>query len=349
TVNLFGTGIGQEKLLGATNTDDEGQYNIKYSPSEFAVNINSNARVVVRVLDSKSNIVAASPPFVASPEEDVALSVNTGPELYTVSGFVRNKSGKGMPDHLVRLFGKNIVIGNERLIKQAVTDSEGRYFIEYDPAEFKPNVEDTNRLIIRIFNKSEQLLEPASPLFRASKEESVDITLSGPLPPDPTNPKDLEICRNQLSQTQQALATCEQNQASLRRTLEEREQFIKEQQAVISALQKRINALEEIINEDGQRVPVEPSRFGMALGDAVDAIQQGLTNLQNNFVDYGLQELDIQTQVNLQVSRDGQLQIRFPGLNEQVSPQNLSQLQFRLRPIPKSQKNQEGNGQPGSL
>lgn len=29
----------------------------------------------------------------------------------------------------------------------------------------------------------------------------------------------------------------------------------------------------------------------------------------------------------------------FPGLNEQIAPQNLSQLHMRLRPIPKDQQN----------
>jgi hypothetical protein len=465
TVRLFGTGTGPEKLLGTTNTDDDGQCEIKYSPGEFAVNLNSNARVIIRVFDNKANLLTASPAFVASPEENIQLSVDTGPELNRVSGLVRDGSGKLMSDHIVRLFGRNTAAGNERLLGQAITNSEGRYFIQYDPAEFKVNIEDTNRLVILVFNKSDQLLDPPSPLFRASPEEAVDMILSKPLVSEyerylqqltprlqnkeladladgdvtalagqtgiarqhveflrraaqlarqtalqpevfygfarqgwplvleallartlddmraallaaiaeniipsrlrdlldgimrrldelkrsqsSSDPKDLEACRQQLNQTQQALATAEQNQALLRRTLQEREQFIRDQQVLISELQKRINGLEEIIRETGQRATIEPMRLGTALGDAVDAIQQGLTNLHNRFVDYGLQELDLQTQVNLQVSNDGHLLIRFPGLNEQVAPQNLSQLQLRLRPIPKSQQNQDGKSETG--
>jgi hypothetical protein len=74
-----------------------------------------------------------------------------------------------------------------------------------------------------------------------------------------------------------------------------------------------------------------------ALGDAVDAIQGGLTSLRNPLIDYGLQEFDLETQVNVEVGGDGRLQIRFPGFNEAVNAQSLSRLSLRLRPIPKAQ------------
>jgi hypothetical protein len=78
--------------------------------------------------------------------------------------------------------------------------------------------------------------------------------------------------------------------------------------------------------------------LGAALGQAVDAIQQALTSLDNPHIDYGLQEFDLQTYVNLQLDDKGQLLIRFPGVNENIATQNLSNLQMRLRPIPKTQQ-----------
>jgi len=110
-----------------------------------------------------------------------------------------------------------------------------------------------------------------------------------------------------------------------------------ERQATIDDLQRRtVEQAARLLEFEG-RVSTEPVNFGLALGQAVDAIQQGLTSLPNSYVDYGLQEFDLQTQVNLQLDDQQHLTIRFPGVNEQIAPQNLSQLQLRLRPIPKSQ------------
>jgi len=148
----------------------------------------------------------------------------------------------------------------------------------------------------------------------------------------------IEQCQEELAKAMLALFNCEQRGKLVEGALKEREDFIAKQQAQSKELQARNDALNARLAELERRAAIDPVGLGTALGKAVDAIQQGLMELQNPFVDYALQEFDLQAQVNLQIAADGRLLIRFPGLNEQIPPQNLSQLQMRLRPIPKSQE-----------
>lgn len=155
--------------------------------------------------------------------------------------------------------------------------------------------------------------------------------------------KQLERCQEDLAVALQQLFDAGQRNALLEKTLDESKQMITQQQAQVTDLQNRNTDCEEKFKELEQRMAVEPDKLGAALGQALDAIQQGLSGLKNPFIDFGLQEFDLQTQVNLQITNDGHLLLRFPGLNEQIAPQNLSQLQIQLRPIPKSQQNRSMN------
>lgn len=148
--------------------------------------------------------------------------------------------------------------------------------------------------------------------------------------------KMLDQCRQSLAEARQKLFDAEQDKALAQRALAEREQHIARLQAQISDLQTRNDELEGRLRDAEQRRPIEPAGLGSALGNVVDSIQQGLTALDNPLIDYGLQQLDLETQVNLEVGANGRLLIRFPGLNETVNPQNLSRICLRLHPIPKS-------------
>lgn len=148
---------------------------------------------------------------------------------------------------------------------------------------------------------------------------------------------DVALLRSRLAQSQQALSEAQSELFKLRQEQQLWQRDAAERQATIDELQQRTAQQAERLREFEGRVSTEPVNFGLALGQAVDAIQQGLTSLTNPYVDYGLQEFDLQTQVNLQLDDQQHLTIRFPGVNEQIAPQNLSQLQLRLRPIPKTQ------------
>ncbi|MBC8159624.1 MAG: hypothetical protein H7Z42_00270 [Roseiflexaceae bacterium] len=148
---------------------------------------------------------------------------------------------------------------------------------------------------------------------------------------------DVSLLRSRLEQCQRDLTEAQAELFKLRQEQQFWQRDAAERQATIDDLQRQNNAQAERLREFEGRVSTEPVNFGLALGQAVDAIQQGLTSLANPYVDYGLQEFDLQTQVNLQLDDQQRLTIRFPGVNEQIAPQNLSQLQLRLRPIPKTQ------------
>lgn len=150
--------------------------------------------------------------------------------------------------------------------------------------------------------------------------------------------KRLDQYRLALARTEQTLHSAEAEIRGLRAMIVDYESMIANNKARLDELQARTNALETQLSELEHRTAVEPAGLGAALGQAVDAIQQGLTSLDNRHIDYGLQEFDLQTYVNLQLTDNGQLQIRFPGVNENIAVQNLSNLQMRLRPIPKTQQ-----------
>jgi hypothetical protein len=164
-------------------------------------------------------------------------------------------------------------------------------------------------------------------------------TILGIEEPDPDLcAKRLDQYRLALARTEQELHSAEDKNRELSATIADYQGTIANNRARIDGLQAQTNALEAQLKELEHRTTVEPAGLGAALGQAVDAIQQALTSLDNPHIDYGLQEFDLQTYVNLQLDDKGQLLIRFPGVNENIAAQNLSNLQMRLRPIPKTQQ-----------
>jgi hypothetical protein len=230
--------------------------------------------------------------------------------------------GKGQPvadlpaDEQVQIYKNVVTQGNEQLPRLDSILTKADSLLPGDP---KDNAPEIRKLLASYHTGVLELLPRLNRALDMGEDDPEVLR------------KKLVQCQTDLAEAQQALFKTQQENQNLRQDSERRQKLLDEVQARNAVLEARINEFE-------QRVSTEPATFGAALGKAVDAIQQGLTSLENPFVDYGLQELDLQTQVNLQFSDTGQLQIRFPGLNEPIAPQNLSQLQLRLRPIPKSQQ-----------
>lgn len=106
----------------------------------------------------------------------------------------------------------------------------------------------------------------------------------------------------------------------------------------IRELERRARELEARLAEQERRRPIPASHLAAALGDAVDQIQRGLSAIDCPLADYALQELELESSVNLEVDEDRRLRIRFPGFYEDVDPANLSRLKLRLRPVPKARR-----------
>jgi hypothetical protein len=111
-----------------------------------------------------------------SPEDAGDPTVPGEPESFMISGKV-TKRGRVVAGRSVKLFGTDPT--HQRLLNEATTDADGRYFIQYDPAEFIVNAQDTTRLFVRVVDNQ---LPIDSPLFRASPEENADFKIS-PVPP----------------------------------------------------------------------------------------------------------------------------------------------------------------------
>ncbi len=169
-------------------------------------------------------------------------------------------------------------------------------------------------------------------------QRSLDMVPDDPRDQIDVLQKKLDLSRKQLAEAQEKFYQLDLEHQQAQRTIGDRDTLIQKLQLQLAGLQQDNEKLQARLAELEQRAAIDPAGLGAALGEAVDAIQKGLTELKNPHVDYGLQEFDLQTQVNLQVNTKGELLIRFPGVNEQVPAQNLSHLQMRLRPIPKAQK-----------
>jgi hypothetical protein len=182
------------------------------------------------------------------------------------------------------------------------------------------------------------MTERSTPPSVARGTELPGISGASPSPPD--NDTELELCRRALAEASQRLFECGLETTNLARALAERDGFIATQQRRIADLEGQVGGLEARLRDLEQRRAVEAPVLGAALGQAVDAIQQGLTTLDNPLVDYGLQELDLEAPVNLEIGAENQILLRFPGFSEPVAKENVSRLCLRLRPIPKTQQSE---------
>jgi hypothetical protein len=174
TVQVFGVGLGADKLLGQAKTDASGHFEIQYDPAEFKTS--PSATLAVRLLDDRGNTLASTPNFAVSAEESVSLTVSDEPERFSLRGKV-TRDDHPIAGRNVQLFGTDPA--HQRLLGEASTDAEGVYFILYDPAEFKVNLQDDRRLFARLIDNQ---LPVDSPLFRAQAEENVDFKLGGSQP-----------------------------------------------------------------------------------------------------------------------------------------------------------------------
>ena len=123
-----------------------------------------------------------------------------GEEQCAVSGQVFQQDGKPLSSGIVRVYG---AVPAERALEKATATitavDDGRFRIEYQPAEFSPRISEANRVEVRVFrvvtNQEQELVQsPSIPVqFRADAEQSLNINLRDNVDEPPGPPKTLKV------------------------------------------------------------------------------------------------------------------------------------------------------------
>lgn len=183
-VRAFITSSEKEIPIGEARTDSTGNYVITATVQSLATQP-AGALLEARVFDSKTTLLGTS----SSPIQKGATTMNVvvempGEEQCVVSGQIFQQDGKPLGSGIVRVYG---AFPTQRALDKAAATitavDDGRFRIEYQPAEFSPRISESNRVEVRVFrvvdNKEQELVQsPSTPVqFRADAEQSLNIKL----------------------------------------------------------------------------------------------------------------------------------------------------------------------------
>lgn len=185
-VRAFITSSEKEIPIGEAQTDSTGSYVITATVQSLTTQP-ADARLEARVFDKKNTMAGASSSPVqerVSTMDVVADFPDPKKEWCAVSGQVFQQDGKPLSSGIVRVYG---AFPTERALANATATitavDDGRFRIEYQPAEFSPRINEANRVEVRVFrvvnNREQELVQsPSGPVqFRADAEQSLDIRL----------------------------------------------------------------------------------------------------------------------------------------------------------------------------
>ena len=185
-VRAFITSSEKEIPIGETQTDSTGNYVITATVQSLTTQP-AGALLEARVFDKSNTMVGAS----SSPLQErvstmdvVADFPEPGKEWCAVSGQVLQADGKPLSSGIVRVYG---AFPTQRALDKASATitavDDGRFRIEYQPAEFSVRISEANRIEVRVFrvvdNREQELVQsPSSPVqFRADEEQFLVVHL----------------------------------------------------------------------------------------------------------------------------------------------------------------------------
>jgi hypothetical protein len=193
-VRIYGIAANHQRLLGETRTDDDGKYFIWYLPGEFKVNLDPNARVVVRVFDDQERLLRSSPLFYASPEEvadffKIAAPPDGTEIVFSIAGRVtsRQRSPRRISGLRVQAWHKDQDGFLEKLVGSAETDAQGHFLITATKDYFSRfSIPATPDLFFKVYLRDRLIKSTEETLLRAvaSGREDIVIELDFPTGPE---------------------------------------------------------------------------------------------------------------------------------------------------------------------
>jgi hypothetical protein len=185
-VRAFDRDISSRQLLGETETNQEGHYEISYTAEQFlsVEEEKGGADLVVRALNQQGETLATSP--VRNNADEVAtinLTASSQEQLtpdqdaFVVKGEVRQPDGHPFTDGTVKAFDKDL--RHEQQLGTTSLSDQGRYEITYTPDQFRRAEKQRADLIVRVFDSEETLQVESSVIFNAQPVEVVNLAIAG--------------------------------------------------------------------------------------------------------------------------------------------------------------------------
>lgn len=189
SVTAFDQHITHEDLLGEAITDQEGNYSIAYSESQFRRTGKEvgGPDLIVRVYSAEGKVMTQSKrKRNAGREETVNLTVGSeGP--FVVSGAVRHSDGRPATGALIRAYDQDL--RKKQVLGKATSDAAGHYSISYTSRKFLRAEKTSADLCVVVVNAKGKELASSEVLFNAPSEATIDLTL----PPDGQTLSEFEL------------------------------------------------------------------------------------------------------------------------------------------------------------
>lgn len=184
TIRVFHLQDNQETSLGETRSNSRGAYTLSYSWDDTS-SIPPN--LVVRGYDQGDRAIGEARRTPARPQETVDLVVDYRDQPqenpFTVKGIVRQADESPMAGVTVQAL--DIDFRAEELLGEAITNLDGAYQITYTADQFANAENKSADLMIRvIIPTTGQVLGTSDIRFNAGREETINLTLTPPTPPD---------------------------------------------------------------------------------------------------------------------------------------------------------------------
>ncbi|HEX3018740.1 MAG TPA: hypothetical protein VHP36_00485 [Chitinispirillaceae bacterium] len=181
SVRAFDTYYTPERLLGSDSLGRTGKYKINYTSETFGKTAGHSApKMVVRVFNTENIAVAEETRTSPSQNETVNIVVAEASEEWQISGKVLLNSVPLISGtvHVYDKFG-----GFEYIMGSAKLNASGNYLVKYLKSQFQHgNPRPYPDLIVKVYDKSSNLLGESSVSYPPSNNQPFDIAIEKPVP-----------------------------------------------------------------------------------------------------------------------------------------------------------------------
>ncbi len=178
-----------ENLLGEARTEEQGNYEIRYTEQQFRRTEKEigGPDLIVRVYSAEGKVIAQSKRKRNANQEET-LNLTVGSEVsFTVSGTIRRGDGRPAVGALVRAYDQDL--RKKQLLGKTTTDAAGHYSIAYTSRKFLRAEKTSADLYVVVVNAKAKELASSVVIFDAPVEATVDLTL----PPDGQTLSEFEL------------------------------------------------------------------------------------------------------------------------------------------------------------
>ncbi|MEB3281214.1 MAG: Tc toxin subunit A [Lyngbya sp.] len=169
-----------EELLGETITDANGNYQITYTNEKFSrfETEGSGPDLIVRAYNQQGEILSSSPrKNNAQVQETVDLTISIAQEdIFVVQGTIRQDYGNFALSN-VRVVAVDKCVGEEQILGEAITDTNGNYTINYSLMVLTIKGKEISDLQIKVMSLEDRndILAISPIKYDASKQEVIDV------------------------------------------------------------------------------------------------------------------------------------------------------------------------------